>query len=456
MASNAKTYDVAIIGLGSTGMGAARVLKAAGKKVIAFDKGPRGTLCILKGCMPSKGLFVPTHHILHAKHYQNLLRGKANIDINIGKLFAQSRKWRDEFRDYRLEGENKLGITIIDGYAKLLDKNTVECDGNKYSAKNIIMSVGSKIFVPPIAGLEGTPYWTSDDVFELKENSFNGKKIGIIGGGVIGTEIGQLFIKLGFSVEIINRGDSLMSNFDEDMIQVLLGELKKQGIKFHFHSGPDKVVYKNKKFHVHFDDNRKGTYDHLLVTTGRRPIMVDGEGAAGIKRDERKRLIRNAKLQTSQKNIYTGGDMSGIPLLHEARQEGEFIGRHILGKEKKGYTTNNVQVVFSYPHIASVGKHEYQCEKGTYYAATVIFDDGRSMMEGLDHGSIKIVTDKKGVVLGCSCVNDMADYLVQMMIPYVQHKLNILDCTDMYHPTQPEIFLDLQDEIIAQMKSKRK
>ena len=462
-----RQFDVLVVGLGTTGMYAAKRLAAAGKHVAVFEKGPRGTMCIRTGCMPSKALFVPAHHVEHLSVYKSILAGKSDVSkLDIPKLFDWMRKQRKSFIDYRLQSEDSSGFTRIDGEARLIDAHTVVCNDVAYCAPFIVLCTGSKVSVPQISGLSTTPYFTSDNLFEQKE--ILGKSIIIFGGGVIGCEMAQFFCSIGFKVTIIARHSPLLRMFDDDVSRALENAFLAKGIKIVYDEKVESAAYTAPaafdgcgKFTLVSGKIKKGSEkkeyiaDNLLVSAGRSPNHATGIELAGVKLKDG-RIVRNGFCQTSVPHIYSGGDESGIQLLHEARQEGEYIANHILGEVSDAYTSPKMQIAFTYPHIASVGAHEKDLVTGKYLCAVVSFDEGRSILEGATSGMMKITTDLHGKLLGASCVNDYADHLIQSILPYVQYEMHVSKITDCYHPTQQEVFLDLRDDILAQLAKHNK
>ena len=467
-------YDVLVVGLGTTGLYAARTLSKAGKRVAAFERGPRGTTCILTGCMPSKSLFVPAHHVAHVQTYAQLFtketmstsRESKKQKLDIEKLFSWMREQRADFVKYRLQGEDAGGFTRIDGEAQLVDANTVSCNGETYRAKYLILCTGSKVFIPQIFGLVGTPYFTSDNLFEQK--TIRGNSIIILGGGVIGCEMAQFFNSIGFKVTILARSKPLLRMFDESVSMSLEDSFTKRGIEmiFDFESKSVSHDKSSGKFTV-TDGNsaRQFVADNLIVSTGRVPNNPKGLEKTGIAVDKNGRIVRNGFCQTSVPTIYTGGDQSGIQLLHEARQEGDYIAEQIIrkinGKAIKNsvYTSPKLQIAFTYPHVASVGVHEKDLKPGTFLKSVVTFDEGRSILEGVTDGMIQLLCDMNGNLIGAACVNDNADHLIQSLLPYVQYNMHVSKITDCYHPTQQETFLDLRDDLLqqlSQLKSRKK
>ncbi len=466
----AAEFDVLVIGLGTTGLYAARTLAKVGKRVAAFERGPRGTTCILTGCMPSKALFVPAHHVAHVQIYAQLFENEKNVDgksaknkkqtqpqqIDIPKLFLWMREQRADFVKYRLQGEDAGGFARIDGIAELVDKHTVSCNGKLYHGKFIILCTGSRVFVPPIPGLAKAPFFTSDNLFEQKK--IDGNSVIVLGGGVIGCEMAQFFNSIGFRVTILARSKPLLRMFDESVSRSLEETFRKRGIDIVFDFESKSVSYDaaKKKFAV-ADKTRNYVADNLIVSTGRVPNNPKGLDAAGVLVDKNNgRVVRNGFCQTSVRHIYTGGDQSGIQLLHEARQEGDYIAEHILGRTKVAYTSPKLQIAFTYPHIASVGAQEKDLKQGTFLKSVVSFDEGRSIIEGVTEGMMQLLCDLKGNIIGAACVNDYADHLIQSIMPYVQYKMHVSKITDCYHPTQQEVFLDLRDDLLAQLQQPRK
>ena len=235
-------YDVAVIGMGSAGKGAAALLKEAGLRVVCFDDGGPGNLCSREGCMPSKTFFAAVEHVYQMNKFSDLTKEKSTVEIDFDRLMDYVRKLTaTEFVHYVELARQKVGF--IKGRAEVIDAHTVSCEGENYSVDFIIVATGSRPYIPMVKGLVDTPFWTSREVFQLDSSKIKGKSLAVLGGGVIACEMAQCFRKMGFEVAIHTRSDVILREFDQRQISELR-DIYTQELGVSFIEGlPEEISY---------------------------------------------------------------------------------------------------------------------------------------------------------------------------------------------------------------------
>ena len=428
------SYDVAIIGSGPGGYVAAIRCAQLGMKTAIIEKySTLGGTCLNVGCIPSKALLDSSHHYEDAvKHFDTHgIEISGEIKVNLEKMIARKQGVVDlTTKGIRfLMDKNKIGV--YEGTASFKDVAHINIKKNDDStqtieAKNTIIATGSKPSLLPFIKMDKERVITSTEALKLKEIP---KHLIVIGGGVIGLELGQVYKRLGADVTVVEFMDRIIPGMDAGLSKELTKVLKKQKVKFSL-SHKVKSVKRNGEEVVVKADNKKGeeitiTADYCLVAIGRR-AYTDGLNleAAGVKLDGIGRIEVNAHLQTSTKNIYAIGDVvKGAMLAHKAEEEGILVAESLAGQ--KPHIDYNLipSVVYTWPEVAAVGKTEEQLKQ-----ARIDYKVGQFPMRALGRsrasmdtdGFVKILSDKTtdevlGVhMIGARCADLIAEAVIAM------------------------------------------
>ena len=359
-----KKYDVVVIGSGPGGYVSAIRCAQLGLTTAIIEKyGTLGGTCLNVGCIPSKALLDSSEHFKTALHDFD----KHGIDINtpkvnLPKMMVRKQEVIDQTCDgvqYLME-KNK--IKVYHGMGSFIDKNTILINGEKKEeifGDKIIIATGSKPNYFPGMEPDGNRIITSTEALSLKEVP---KHLIVIWGGVIGLELGSVYWRLGSKVTVVEFQDGLLPTMDKTLGKELMKILKKEGFKFLFNHGVQKV--NNTKNGVQLDvKNKKGEIvsvegDYCLVAVGRRAYTDKlGLENIGLETDKAGRVITNNNLQTSIDNVFAIGDVvKGAMLAHKAEEEGVFVAEFIAN-QKPHIDYNLVPgVVYTWPEVASVGK----------------------------------------------------------------------------------------------------
>lgn len=449
------SFDVVVIGSGPGGYVAAIRAAQLGFNTAIIEKySTLGGTCLNVGCIPSKALLDSSHHyhdaISHFKEHGIEITGE--IKFSIEQMIAR----KGSVVDQNVSGikylMDKNKITVFEGVGSFEDAthiNVAKADGSSETleAKYTIIATGSKPSSLPFIKIDKEKIITSTEALNLKEVP---KHLIVIGGGVIGLELGQVYLRLGAQVSVVEYLDRIIPGMDAGLSKELTKVLKKQGMKF-YTSHKVKSVERNGDGVQVQAENAKGETitldgDYSLVSVGRRPY-TDGLNAekAGVKITERGQVEVNDHLQTSVSNIYAIGDViKGAMLAHKAEEEGVFVAETIAG-QKPHIDYNLIPgVVYTWPEVAAVGKTEEQLKEAgvEYKAGSFPFKAlGRSRASGDTDGFVKILADKKtDEVLGIHMIGARTADLIAEAVTAMEFKASAEDISRMSHahPTYAE------------------
>lgn len=439
-------YDVTVIGSGPGGYVAAIRCAQLGLKTALVEKyNTLGGTCLNVGCIPSKALLDSSEHFHTAKEDFK----KHGIVINEPKVdLAQMMNRKKEVIDQTCDGVkflmDKNKIDVVQGMGSIVDKNTVLVKGDKevtLQTTNIIIATGSKPNYFPGMEPDKKRIITSTEALSLSEIP---KKLVVIGGGVIGLELGSVYARLGTQVTVVEYADSIIPTMDKTLGKELMKVLKREGFKFNFNHAVQKVVNKGDVVEV-TAKNKKGADvvfegDYCLVAVGRK-AYTEGLGLdkVGIKTDDKGRVEINENLQTSQSNIYAIGDVvKGAMLAHKAEEEGVYAAEFIAGQ--KPHINHNLipGVVYTWPEVAAVGQTEQELKEiGTNYKVGQfpIRALGRARASMDIQGVIKIISDAKtDEVLGVHMVAPRAADLIMEAVVAMEYRASAEDIARICHP----------------------
>lgn len=448
-------YDVAIIGSGPGGYVAAIRCAQLGMKTAIIEKySTLGGTCLNVGCIPSKALLDSSHHYEEAiKNFgEHGIEIPGEIKVNLEKMIARKQSVVDQTCDGVKFLMDKNKIAVYEGLGSFKDAthiNIKKNDGSEETieAKHIIIATGSKPSTLPFIKIDKERVITSTEALKLKEIP---KHLLIIGGGVIGLELGQVYKRLGSEVTVIEFMDRIIPTMDAALSKELTKVLKKQKVQFALSHKVKSVERKGKEVTVKADDKNgeevvfKG--DYCLVAVG-RSAYTEGLNleAAGVKLEERGRIAVNAHLQTNVSHIYAIGDViKGAMLAHKAEEEGTLVAE-ILAGQKPHIDYNLIPgVVYTWPEVAAVGKTEEELKD-----AGVAYKVGQFPMRALGRsrasmdveGFVKILANKEtDEVLGVHMIGARCADLIAEAVTAMEFRASAEDISRMSHahPTYAE------------------
>jgi dihydrolipoamide dehydrogenase len=440
-------FDVTIIGSGPGGyVSAIRCAQLGFKTAIIEKYSTLGGTCLNVGCIPSKALLASSHHYEELQHFADHgIEVSGDVKVNLEKMIARKQAVVDQTSGGVKFLMDKNNITVFNGVGSFESATSVKVtkeDGSSeiIESKNIIIATGSKPSSLPFIKLDKDRIITSTEALKLKEVP---KHLVIIGGGVIGIELGQVYLRLGAQVSVVEFMDRIIPGMDAALSKELTKVLKKQGMKFYTSHKVQSVERVGDVVTVKAE-NAKGEIitlegDYSLVSVGRRPY-TDGLNAekAGVKVTDRGQIEVNNHLQTSVSNIYAIGDVvRGAMLAHKAEEEGVMVAE-ILAGQKPHIDYNLIPgVVYTWPEVAAVGKTEEQLKEDgvAYKAGSFPFKAlGRARAGGDTDGFVKILADAKtDEVLGVHMIGARCADLIAEAVTAMEFRASAEDISRMSH-----------------------
>jgi len=440
------SYDVAIIGSGPGGYVAAIRCAQLGMKTAIIEKySTLGGTCLNVGCIPSKALLDSSHHYEDAvKHFEEHgIEIPGDIKVNIEKMIAR----KDNVVELTTGGIDflmkKNKIDVYEGLGNFKDATHITITGkeiNEIEARNTIIATGSKPSNLPFITLDKERIITSTEALKLKEIP---KHLIVIGGGVIGLELGQVYRRLGSEVTVVEFMDRIIPSMDTALSKELNKVFKKAKFKMNLSHKVKSVDLVGNEVIVKAD-NKKGEEvefkgDYCLVSVGRSPYTegLNAE-AAGVKLTDRGQIEVNDQLQTSASNIYAIGDVvKGAMLAHKASEEGVLVAEIIAG-QKPHIDYNLIPgVVYTWPEVAAVGKTEEELK-----ASGVEYKVGQFPMRALGRsrasmdldGFVKVLADKNtDEILGVHMIGARAADMIAEAVVAMEYRASAEDISRMSH-----------------------
>lgn len=447
-------YDVTVIGSGPGGYVAAIRCAQLGFKTALIEKyNTLGGTCLNVGCIPSKALLDSSEHYYNAvnhftEHGIDIAKPKVNFKQMIDRKASVVKQTCDGI-DYLMK-KNK--IDVHHGFGSFVDKNTIKItpdkgDATQITTDKVIIATGSKPSSLPFAKIDKKRIITSTEALELKEIP---KHLIVIGGGVIGMELGSVYARIGSQVTVVEYMDKIIPTMDGTMAKELTKVAKKQGIDCKVSHKVTAIENKGKEVVVKAEDKKgeqveiKG--DYCLVAIGRRPY-TDGLNleAAGLSTDERGRIAVDDHLKTKVDNIYAIGDVvRGAMLAHKAEEEGTMVAEQLAGQKPHINYKLIPGVVYTWPEVASVGHTEEELKESgvAYKVGSFPFKAlGRARASMDVDGLVKVLADKNtDEILGMHIIGARAADMIAAGVTAMEYRASAEDVSRMSHahPTYME------------------
>ena len=435
---------IAVIGSGGAAMAGALKAAERGARVTLIERGTIGGTCVNVGCVPSK-IMIRAAHIAHLRRESPFDNGIAHAVPVISRehLLAQQQARVEELRRTKYEDilESKPNIKLLRGAARFKNTRmlsvTLEGGGKQVvTFDRALIATGARPAIPPVPGLKDTPFWTSTEALAAEAIP---EHLIVLGGSVVGLELGQAFERLGARVTVLELLDRLLPIEDEDIGRGLREALQAEGIEVYTGFKSESASFRDGRFEIK-GNGRTISGDRLLVATGRRPDTDDlGLKDIGVRTSKTGGIEVDDRLQTSVVNIYAAGDCTNQPqFVYVAAAGGTRAAINMTDGEATLELSTVPAVVFTDPQVATVGLSERTArERGIAIETRVLTLDNvpRALANFDTRGFIKLVAEKGGGrLLGAQILAAEAGEIIQIAALAVRHRMTVQQLGDEMFP----------------------
>ena len=432
--------DLCVIGAGSGGLSVAAAAAIFGVPVVLIERHKMGGDCLNVGCVPSKALIA-------AAHRAEDIRRSAPFGIVAGAPQVHFKRVHEHVQSVisaiapndSVERFTSLGVRVISGEACFIDRRTVRVGDIEIQPRRFVIATGSRPALPPIPGLDTVPFVTNETVFDL---AIRPEHLIVLGGGPIGVELGQAFRRLGSRVTIIEAG-RLLGREDQETAGFVVRSLDADGVDVRQNVKLARIEGAAGAIRAVLDNGNVITCSHLLIAAGRAPnTEALNLEAAGVTHDKRG-IVVSAMLKTSNSRIYAIGDCAtgateGLQFTHVANYHAGIVIRSALFRLPAKVSNLAIpRVTYCEPEVASVGLSEEAARKAGLFVQVLRWpyaENDRAQAERATEGLVKIITGKKGRILGATLCGKNAGDLVMPWVIAVQKKWTVQDMVGFVFP----------------------
>jgi len=442
-------YDLFVIGAGSGGVRAARMSASFGAKVAIAESRYLGGTCVNVGCVPKKLFSYAAHYREDFSDAQGFGWDSSVSDLDWPRLRDNKTKEIERLNGIYGNLLSNAGADLINGHARIVDANTIEVDGNKYTAKNILIAVGGWPFIPDIPGRDLAI--SSNELFYLDKLP---KHAVVVGGGYIATEFAGILHGLGVEVEQIYRRDLFLRGFDTEIRAQLAEEMTNKGVKLRFNENVTAIAKQDGQYLLTLESGESLLTDKVLYATGRKPLL-EGLGLENTKvtLNDKGYIAVNEGFQTAEPSIYAVGDVTGgMELTPVALAEGMNLARRLFKGDNTVLDYSFIPTaIFSQPNLATVGFSEEEARER--FADIAVYTSRFTHLKHTLSGNktktfLKLVVDKASdKVVGAHMMGDDAGEIIQGLAVAIKAGATKadFDSTIGIHPTVAEEFVTMRE-----------
>lgn len=448
-------FDVVVIGGGPAGYVAAIRAAQVGGKVAVVEKSELGGTCLNRGCIPTK-TFLKNAEIIEGiemSSKRGIILENEKFTVDMPKVVSL----KNEIVKTLTNGVQGLlksnSIKIFKGVGKINKDKDVVINGEKVLRTNkIILAGGSKVGSVNIPGIESKRVLTSDDILDLKELP---KSLAVIGGGVVGVELGQAYLSFGSEVTVIEMMDRIVPGVDREASETLRKALEKKGMKIFTSSKIKEIIDEGGKLRIKLEDKEDVVAEKALLSIGRVPDL-EAVGELDLEM-ERGKIKVDKYMETSVKGVYAPGDINGIKMLaHAAFRMGEVAAENaILGNHREIKLETTPSAIYTIPEVGMVGlteeeaKEKYDINIGKF----AFVGNGRALASGDTTGFVKVIADKKyGEILGVHIVGQSAAEIINEASSLMAMEITVDEVikTIHGHPTFSEALFEACADVLGE------
>ncbi len=442
--------NLVVIGSGSAGLVSSYIAAAVKAKVTLIEKHKMGGDCLNTGCVPSKAIIRSAKFMSHISRSQEFGISEAHAEFEFAEVMERVQRVIAKIEPHdSVERYTGLGVDVIEGEAKIVSPWSVEVNGQTITTRNIIVATGARPFVPPIEGIDSVPYYTSENLWEMRQQP---RKLVVLGGGPIGTELTQAFARLGIEVTQVEMAPRILLREDLEVSELVKNRLEDEGVKVLVNHRAKQVVRRDANRYLvveHQGQDVEIEFDALIVAVGRAAHSSGfGLEELGVRLNPNGTIEVNEYLQSSMPTIYACGDVAGpYQFTHVGAHQAWFASvNSLFGLFKRFKVDYSVipWATFSEPEVARVGLNELEAgEQNIEYEVTRygIDDLDRAIADSEAHGFVKVLTlPGKDKILGVTIVGEHAGDLIAEFVLAMKHGLGLNKILGTIHiyPTLPE------------------
>lgn len=427
-------YDIIIIGGGAGGLTVASGAASLGAKTALIEKRESlGGDCLHYGCVPSKALIEAANEI-HTARNSSYAGIDASGEVDLGKIMERVNRSVETIQESdSKERFETMGVDVYKGAPEFLGDRKLKVEGDILEAKKIVIATGSSVNKPPIEGLDAADYWTNETVFQQTELP---RSLTFIGAGPVGLEIAQAFARLGCDVTVLEGGNTILKKEDPSIRDKAM-EILSREITFITEARVEKVSDGGKK--VYYTKNGKEQSletDKLFLAAGRKP-NTEGMNLTetGVVFDDKGFVHVDDTMRTANPHVFAIGDVTGhMPFTHVAGEHGKLVVQNALYslKRKMSYETIPWNT-YTTPEIFHLGKTREEVEEAYVYE-TRLNEVDRFVAEHATEGFVKIITDRKGKIIGAHAIGKGAGDWMQPVVAVMNRGGHIKELSDMVYP----------------------
>ena len=443
------SYDAVVIGMGPGGEVVADRLIEAGRSVAVVERELIGGECAYWACVPSKTLLRPPEARGGAER-------AAGVDAP-GLDWAEAASYRDYIVRHLDDSKQaaayeERGATVARGSGRIAGRGSVAVDGRELRADHIVVATGSEALVPPIEGLDTVAVWTNREATTLEQMP---DRALVVGGGPVGTELGQLMARFGANVTLVQGGDRLLDREDPQVCHLLEAALRDDGLDIHIGQHLERVTANGGRAVAHLGDGTEIETDVVVVAAGRAPRVKDiGLETVGVEPDR-------AGLKVDDRcsfgaGLWAVGDVTGEMLFtHVAKYQGRVVADNILGGERRARYGGVPRVVFSDPEVGAAGLTEEQARKAGLDVATARVELAQSIARPVTYekeprGELELIADRRRrVLVGAWAVSPLASEWIHVAATAIRTEIPIDALLDgiAQFPTYNEAYLNALEQL---------
>lgn len=453
-------YNVVAIGAGTAGLVTTAAIAALGGKAALVEKNEMGGDCLNFGCVPSKGLISSARLIQRIREASKWGLQEMDPAFDFETVFQSMREARAAIApNDSQERFQELGVDVFRAEARFRSSRELELSsGEILRARHFVITTGSRAAIPPIEGLQEVGYYTNETIFDQMQEK--PRSLLVIGGGPIGSELSQVFCRLGVEVHQVETGEQILKREDEDVIALVMDQFRREGIQLHTKARPQRIYRREGRIHLEVEKTGEVREtiigDAVLVAAGRIPNLEKlNLKAAGVEFDQRGIRV-NARLQTSVPNIWAAGDIAGS---YQFTHTADFMARTVVGNilnplpflRSKFDTSVIPWSTYTSPEVARVGFNEKDAirqniKHDVYHIDLKEVD--RAITERETLGFAKVLTVQgRDKILGATLVGEGAGDLLHEIVLAMKAKVGLGTIAKTIHayPTHAELIRKVAD-----------